>query len=255
MKENFRTMENKELIDKVIAKLNANPELLKTVGELTLDPSDYEVADKQKPDTMYVLTGKIKVKSDSEEVKYHYHPIIADCFLNPEATENKMICSESLLELQRLQKELPFGLGSETVILAVSGEVFDRLQNLLDQTIAELLASIRHVADILVAENETKMPKGTFRFDEIYRAVASHLMMRSNTLIGSALTEESEIVESIGDVEYDEPLADYDIGFDCDDCDGECCACDREDCCRDCEEDDDEDDDEPPRRFFFGSIG
>ena len=254
-------MENKELIDKVIAKLNANPELLKTVGELTLDPSDFEVADRQKPDTMYVLTGKMKVKSDSDEVKYHYHPIIADCFLNPTATENKMVCSESLVELQKMQKELPFGLGSETVILAVSGEVFCKLQDLLDQTIAELLASIRHVADMLVNENQSKMPKGTFQFDEIYRAVAAHLMMKANTLIGSALTEESEIVESIGDVEYDRPLEDYaigcDIGCDCDDCDGNCCACDREDCCMDSEEDDDEDGDEPPNRrgFFFGTIG
>ncbi len=246
-------MENRDLIEKVIAKLKENPELLKTVGELTLEPEDYEMADRQKSDTVYVLTGKIKVKSDSEEEKYHYHPIIADCFLNPDATENKMICSDNLLELQRMQKKLPLGLGAGTVILAVSREVFDKLQGLLDKTIAELLAGIRHITDLLVNENQSKLPKGALQFDEIFYAVTSYIMTRSDTLIGSALTEDSTIVESIGDVEYDNPLLDYH----CDCCDENGCDGD-DDCCCDCEEDDNdcEYDDEPEirHRIFFGSI-
>ena len=68
----------KELIEKVIAKLSEDSELLKAVGELTLDMDKIEIAETQKPDTMYVLTGKImlttrsKRSNETEGVDYYY---------------------------------------------------------------------------------------------------------------------------------------------------------------------------------------
>ena len=241
-------MNNNELIEKVIAKISGDPELLKTVGELTLDKEDIELASSQRTDTMYILTGRVTVKSDSPEQQYHYHPIIEDCFFNPEATENKMVCSDSLISMQELQKKYE-SFGSDTVILAVSIEKFEKLQQMLDETIAELMGSVRRAAETIIRENENRIPSNSVDFYKMYRAILMHLMMSTNTVIGSALTDKSEIVESIDGVEYENPVEDYDCNY-CDDCD----SCD--DCynfdCEDCFNEDD-----PPEHYhgtFFGTI-
>lgn len=57
----------KELIEKEIAKLSEDSELLKAVGELTLDMDKIEIAESQKPDTMYVLTCKVLLKQDETD--------------------------------------------------------------------------------------------------------------------------------------------------------------------------------------------
>ena len=245
-------MERKELIEKVIAKLSGDPELLKTVGELTLDEEDFSPAKGQLPDTMYVLTGKVRVKTDGDENLYHYHPVIEDCFLNPEATENRMVCSESLIKLQEMKKQYDSMSPTELVILAVSKENFKKLQNQLDEMIADLIGSIRHASERLIAENEARVPKGSLDFEKLYRAITTHLMTSSRTYIGSALGEDSSVMERIDDVEYDIP--EYNFGCcECDDCDRDCC-----DDCEDCDDEDEEDDEDPPEFYhgtFFGSFG
>lgn len=236
-------MNNNELIEKVIAKISGDPELLKTVGELTLDKEDVELASSQKPDTMYILTGRVTVKSDSDEPQYHYHPIIEDCFLNPDATENKMVCSDSLIKLQALQKKHEMYSRTEIVILAVSMEKFEKLQQLLDETIAELMGSVRRAAETFIKENEKRIPLNSVEFYRLYRSILLHLMMSTNTVIGSALTDKSEIVESIDGVEYENPVEDYDCNY-CDDCYNFDC----EDCFNE---------DDPPEHYhgtFFGTI-
>ena len=244
-------MERKELIEKVIAKISGDPELLKTVGELTLDEDNFAPAKGQLPDTMYVLTGKVRVKTDGEEKLYHYHPVIEDCFLNPDATENKMVCSESLVKLQETKKQYDMMSPAELVILAVSKENYKKLQNQLDEMIADLLGSIRHASEKIIAENEARAPKGSLDFGKLYRAITSHLMTSTRTYIGSALGEDSSVMERIDDVEYDFPEYHYDC-CECDECDCDCC-----DDCEDCDGEDEEDD-EPPEYYhgtFFGSFG
>ena len=250
-------MDKKELIEKVIAKLSEDSDLLKAVGELTLDMDKIEIAEAQKPDTMYVLTGKIMLKHDeSDEPKYHYHPIIEDCLLNPNATENKMVCSPSLVELQTTQKLMARSSVVDLVILAVSMETFEQLQSQLDETIADLLGSIRHAVDVFTSGNGGRVPMGALDYGNMYYTILSHLMASTNTVIGSALNEESSIVETIDNVEYDarqfgSPLQfNEEVDDEYDECDGECDNCDREHCCR-------EEDDDPIEHFhgmFFGSI-
>ncbi len=251
-------MDKKELIEKVIAKLSEDSDLLKAVGELTLDMDKIEIAETQKLDTMYVLTGKIMLKQEeTDEPKYHYHPIIEDCLLNPKATENKMVCSPSLVELQAMQKLMQRSSMVDLVILAVSMKTFEQLQHLLDETIADLLGSIRHAVDIFTSENGGRAPIGALDYGDMYFTILSHLMSSTKTVFGSALNEESSIVETIDDVEYDarqfNPLQ-FEENFDdeYDDCDGECDNCDREYCCRD--EDDDDDSATHFHGTFFGSI-
>lgn len=188
-------MERKELIEKVIAKLSGDPELLKTVGELTLDEDDFAPAKGQLPDTMYVLTGKVRVKTDGDENLYHYHPVIEDCFLNPEATENRMVCSESLINLQEMKKQYDSMSPTELVILAVSKENFKKLQNQLDEMIADLLGSIRHASERLIAENEARVPKGSLDFEKLYRAITTHLMTSSGILESGRLVREFDADE------------------------------------------------------------
>lgn len=250
-------MEKRELIEKVIAKLSEDSELLKAVGELTLDMDKIEIAESQKPDTMYVLTGRVMLKhDDTGEPKYHYHPIIEDCLLNPNATENKMVCSASLVELQATQKQLERMSTVDLVILAVSIETFEQLQSLLDETIADLLGSIRHAVEIFTSENDGRAPAGTLNFGDMYHTILSHLMLSTKTVFGSALNEDSSIIESVGEVEYDpdqfgNELQSDGTYFDYDDeCDGECDNCCREHCC--CE--DDGDSTEHFRGTFYGSI-
>ena len=251
-------MDKKELIEKVIAKLSEDSELLKAVGELTLDMDKIEIAETQKPDTMYVLTGRILLKQDETgEEKYHYHPIIGDCLLNPNAMENKMVCSPSLIELQTMQKRMEGMSVVDLVILAVSMETFEQLQRILDETIADLLGSIRHAVDIFTSENGGRVSLGALDYGNMYYTILSHLMTATNTVIGSALNEDGRIVETIDDVEYDacqfNPLK-FEENFDddCDECDGECDNCCREHCCREDEEDDDST--EHFRGTFYGSI-
>ena len=59
-------MDNNEIIKKIAEKLSLDPELLKTVGDLTLSGEDFKIADEQTPDTMYVLTGRVKITTDEE---------------------------------------------------------------------------------------------------------------------------------------------------------------------------------------------
>lgn len=58
-----------------------------------------------------------------------------------------MVCSDSLIKLQALQKKHEMYAQTEIVILAVSMEKFEKLQQLLDETIAELMGSVRRAAE------------------------------------------------------------------------------------------------------------
>lgn len=253
-------MEKKELIEKVIARLSGDPELLKKVSELTLDTEDIELASDQKPATMYVLTEKVTVMSDLDKPLHHYHPIVESCFLYPNATENKMMCSSSLIEMQRLQKNYAVISKTDIIILAVSIEVFEKLQMLLDETIAELMGSIRHATEAIIKENEKRVPAGAIDFYDMYRTVLSQMIRRTNKVIGSALTEESEIVETIGDVEYkaeyENAIKSYTSDDESGECDHKCEHCYRDYCCEEdeCGECDKALNCKCSHSIFFGTI-
>lgn len=222
-------MDKNEIIRKIAEKLNCDEDMLRKVGELTLDKDDCCIAEEQKPETMYVLTSCIKVAGDE---KHHYHPIIKDCLFNPEATENSMVASPNLIELQKEQGEYCIPLsGVEYVILAVPYETYQKLQQDLDETIANVIANVRHAAEEFM-KNAKYTANGMLSFESIYRDILYQLMFMSKTIIGSALNEQSQIVDKICDVEYDglelPSIEEYEDDCDCDD--------DFDD---DCDEDDD----------------
>ena len=101
-------MDSNEIIRKIAEKLSLDPELLKTVGDLTLSSEECKIAEEQTPDTMYVLTGRVAIKTDEMEPKYHYHPVIKDCLLNPAATANEMVSSPDLIELQGIKGQYSY---------------------------------------------------------------------------------------------------------------------------------------------------
>ena len=250
-------MDNNEIIKKIAEKLSLDPELLKTVGDLTLSGEDCKIAEEQTPDTMYVLTGRVAIKTDETEVKYHYHPVIKDCLLSPAATANEMVASPDLIELQGIKGQYSYPVqGVEYVILAVPYEVYKNLQEQLDETIAGVIANVRHAAEAFMKNNEFAS-NGMLSFEKIYQDILYQLMRMSNTVIGSALNEKSQIVKSISDVSYEG--LNIDQNFDEGECDYDCSNCSREFCPEeddevDEEDDEDEDDDSggSGTTMFFG---
>ena len=248
-------MDNNEIIKKIAEKLSLDPELLKTVGDLTLSGEDCKIAEEQTPDTMYVLTGRVKITTDEDEIKYHYHPVIKDCLFNPEATANEMVSSPDLIELQGIKERYAYPTpGVEYVILAVTYEVYKNLQQQLDETIAAIIGNVRHAAEAFM-QNSEFAPNGMLSFEKIYQDILYQLMRMSNTIIGSALNEKSQIVKNVNDVSY-EGLKIHQC-FAENDCDHDCCNCSREFCSEDDfeedeEDEDDEDDDSGGATMFFG---
>lgn len=249
-------MNNNEKIRKIAEKLSLDPSLLKTVGNLTLSSEDCKIAEEQTPDTMYVLTGRVAIKTDDAEVKYHYHPVVKNCLLNPTATANEMVSSPDLIELQGIKEQYSFpAQGVEYVILAVPYEVYKNLQEQLDETIAGVIANARHAAEAFM-KNDKFAANGMLSFEKIYQDILYQLMHMSNTVIGSALTEKSQIVKNISEVSYEGLNIDQD--FEEDECDYDCSNCSREFCPEDDseEEEDEEDEDDDSggsgTTMFFG---
>lgn len=245
-------MDNNEIIRKIAEKLSLNPELLKTVGDLTLSGEDCKIAEEQTPDTMYVLTGRVKITADDEEMKYHYHPVIKDCLLNPEAIANEMVSSPNLIELQGIKGQYAYPTpGVEYVILAVTYEVYKNLQEQLDETIAGVIANVRHAAEAFMQNGEFT-PNGMLSFEKIYRDILYQLMRMSNTIIGSALNEKSQIVKNVSDVSYEGLKIHQTINED--ECDCDCSNCTR-DCCPEDEFDEDDEEDEDDEDDDSGGSG
>lgn len=67
---------------------------------------------------MYVLCAKVTVKTDEEELLFHYHPVIKNCLLNPDAECNEMVAASDLIELQKIKAQFEVQIyGVEYVIL------------------------------------------------------------------------------------------------------------------------------------------
>lgn len=92
--------------------------------------------------------------------------------------------------------------GVEYVILAVPYEVYKSLQEQLDETIAGVIANVRHAAEAFMKNNEFAA-NGMLSFEKIYQDILYQLMRMSNTVIGFALNEKSQIVKNISDVSYE----------------------------------------------------
>ena len=194
-------MNRNELIDPIVARLSADGDLLKAIGELTLDLDHCEIAEEQKPDTMYLLTGKLRVKSPSSEPQYHYHPIIKECYFDREATGNTMVCSTNLLDLQRMSKDLRVTQYVDTAFVAVKMDVFQKLQELLDEMVEAIMRNTRRAAECWM-KNSEYAAEGSLAFTGVYETLLYELMCRSSSVLGAALTGESEIVEKINDISY-----------------------------------------------------
>ncbi len=246
-------MDKENLIKRIAEKLAVDPDMLKRIGDLTLGTDECKIAEEQTPDTMYVLTGRVKVEAEDEEIKYHYHPVVKDCLLNPNASSNEMVASSDLIELQGVKDcySIPTP-GVEYVILAVTYEVYKKLQEQLDETIAGVIENMRHAAEAFM-RNTDYTPKGMLDFEKIYQDVMYQLMKMSNTMIGSALSEKSKIIENISDVSYEGLNISQCSDEECE-CDHDCCNCSCEFCSEDDEDEDDEEDDDDSggTTMFFG---
>lgn len=225
-------MDRNQLIKKIVEAISADDSLLKSIGELTLDMKDVRIAEEQKPNTMYVLCAKVTVKTDEEEPLFHYHPVIKNCLLNPDAECNEMVAASDLIELQKIKAQFEVQIYSvEYVILAVPFEVYKELQGLLDETIAEIICNVRHAAESFM-KSEKLAAAYMLDFDSIYRTILSQMAIMTKTVIGSALDSKSNIIKEINDVEYDmpEPPPDSCVDDDDDECDGDCINCEHLTC-------------------------
>ncbi len=201
-------MDYNEIQRKIVEKMSGDKEMIKSIADLVLDPGECEIAKVQKPNTYYVLTGKLKVDGDSENPVYHYHPVIKDCMINPDSVKNEMVYSESLIELQELirekRREYAGYLGNtEFIILAVSAEVFEKLQTSLDRTIATVLENARHTTETFM-KNSNLVPENSLIFQRFCYGALYQLMVMSDTVIGSALDEKSQILDDISKVKYED---------------------------------------------------
>lgn len=135
-------------------------------------------------------------------------PDIKDCMINPDSVKNEMVYSESLIELQELirekRREYAGYLGNtEFIILAVSAEVFEKLQTSLDRTIATVLENARHTTETFM-KNSNLVPENSLIFQRFYYGALYQLMVMSDTIIGSALDEKSQILDDISKVKYED---------------------------------------------------
>ena len=220
-------MNKQEMIEKIAEMVMNNPEM-KASMEATLNGvSDAETAAVQKPGMMYVLTQKIRVRTDDESEVYHYHPVVMETLLIPGCECNKMVSSSNLLELQNTTNAMCRCCGrGQFQILAMKIEEYERLQTILDQTITGIIENTHRAVEAFL-QNAGHIGRNAISFESIYERIMMQMLSGSHGAIGAALNAESEIVESIEGVEYEYPCY--------------CCDDDSEDDEDDYDEDDDDD--------------
>lgn len=239
-------MNKQEMIDKIAEMVMNNPEMKASMEAMLNGVPDAEAAAVQKPGMMYVLTQKIRVKSDDGSEVYHYHPVVTETLLIPGRECNKMVSSSNLLELQNNTSDMCRCCGcSQFQILAMKTEEYERLQTILDQTVTGIIENTHRAVEAFL-QNAGYIGRNAISFESIYERIMMQMMSGSHGAVGAALNAESEIVESIEGVEYEYPC------YCCDD-DSE----DGEDDCDEYDEDDDEDDDEgsfPSGVYFIRKV-
>lgn len=212
-------MNKQEMIEKIAEMVMSNPEMKASMEAMLNGVPDAETAAIQKPGMMYVLTQKIRVVTDDDSEVYHYHPVVMETLLIPGCECNQMVSSSNLLELQNTTKDLCrcWG-GSQFQILAMKTEEYERLQNILDQTVTGIIENTHRAVEAFL-QNASYIGRDAISFESIYERIMMQMMTGSHGSVGAALNAESEIIESIEGVEYEYP-----------------CSC--------CDEDDEDEDDE-----------
>ena len=236
-------MNKNEAMNRIVEKVLESPELMAALQEMQNGLNAAEAAPVQKPDMMYVLTQKIKIHTeDGAEEKYHYHPVVGETLLFPGCTENRMVASGNLLELQNTANQMHACCYGRTQfqILAMNPDDYELLQLCLDETVTAILENT-HKAVEAVLGNVAYVGQGSMSFEAIYQRILTDMMNNARSTIGTALSADSEIIEKIDDVEYEHDS--YDRGCCCDDC------CDDED--EDYDEDEDDEDDDIPKEGVF----
>ena len=212
-------MNKQEMIAKIAEMVMSNPEMKASMEAMLNGVPDAETAAIQKPGMMYVLTQKIRVVTDDDSEVYHYHPVVMETLLIPGCECNQMVSSSNLLELQNTTKDLCRCWGcSQFQILAMKTEEYERLQNILDQTVTGIIENTHRAVEAFL-QNASYIGRDAISFESIYERIMMQMMTGSHGSVGAALNAESEIIESIEGVEYEYP-----------------CSC--------CDEDDEDEDDE-----------
>lgn len=225
-------MNKQEMIEAIAEMVMNNPEMKASMEAMLNGVPDAKAAAVQKPGMMYVLTQKIRVKTNDESEVYHYHPVVTETLLIPGCTCNKMVSSSNLLELQNSTDALCHCCGcSQLQILAMKTEEYDRLQKILDQTVTGIIENTHRAVEAFL-QNASYIGRDAISFESIYEQIMMQMMTGSHGSVGAALDAESEIIESIEGVEYEYP---------CSCCDDEC-EDDEDGYDRDDEDDDEEDD-------------
>ncbi len=229
-----------EIINQIAEAVLKNPDMLAAMTALMTGVGEPEEAVAQKPDMMYVLTQKIKVKTDDENEVYHYHPVVGETLLIPGCTCNKMMSSANLLELQQsLGAMIGYcGCNADTYqILAMKPEEYDRLQKILDKTVTAIIENTQKAVDAFLM-NAGYVGQNAISFESVYERIMTEMMNGAHNAIGAALGADSGIIENIDGVQYEhkEPC---------------CCCCDDDDY-EDEDEDYEDDGEDEPLQFPNG---
>ncbi len=236
-------MNKQEMIEKIAEMVMNNPEMKASMEAMLNGVPDAEAASVQKPGMMYVLTQKIRMKTDDEREVYHYHPVVMETLLIPGCECNKMVSSSNLLELQNTTKEMCRCWGcSQFQILAMKTEEYERLQKILDQTVTGVIENTHRAVEAFL-QNAGYIGQNAISFESIYERIMMQMLSGSHGAVGAALNAESEIVESIEGVEYEYPC--YCCDDDCEDDE------DDYDEYEDDDEDEDENDDSLPEGVYI----
>ena len=104
-------------------------------------------------------------------------------------------------------------------------------------------------------KNNEFAPNGMLSFEKIYQDILYQLMRMSNTVIGSALNEKSQIVKNISEVSYaglniDQSIDEDECDYDCDNCSRDFCP--EDEFGEDEEEEEDDDSGGSGTTMFFG---
>lgn len=223
-------MNKQEMIEKIAEMVMNNPEMKASMEAMLNGVPDAETAAAQKPGMMYVLTQKIRVKTDDDSEVYHYHPVVMETLLIPGCECNKMVSSSNLLELQNTTNAMCRCCGcGQFQILAMKTEEYERLQKILDQTVTGIIENTHRAVEAFL-QNASYIGRDAISFESIYERIMMQMMSGSHGSVGAALNADSEIVESIEGVEYEYPCS--------------CCDEDDEDDEDDYDEYEDEDDED-----------
>ena len=214
-------------IETIIANIGNNPEAMKALmaaiaetGKIANEPKTEQV----KKSCRYVICLE-RMTVEGEKV---YHPFV----MTPPTCENpKMLIVENAVEAQDTAQRYGMMIHDNVYAMPATEAQIEKLLELLKECNARIVNAVN------TAVRAVGMVSANIDTDALCTQYMQQMMQNCKCIIGSSMTEDSEIIEEDIEVihpdriveEYDDE--DYDDeGWDEDDCDDDCDYCDCE-CC------------------------